>query len=62
MYKNSVATPIGECEKFLQSSETQGVHGDQMECEMRVGNDHHIPTFPRLNMSDYFFGKEMGIG
>ena len=29
---------------------------------MSLGNDHHIPAFPRLNMSDDFPGKEMGVG
>ena len=57
-----VRTPIGECEKILQSSEMQGVHGDQKEYAQGTGNDHHIPTFPRLSLSDDFPGKEMRIG
>ena len=40
----------------------QGVHGDQRECAQGMGKDHHIPTFPRLGLSDDFPGKEMRIG
>ena len=33
MYK-ICQNPYWECEKFLQSSEMQGVHGDQKECAL----------------------------
>ena len=32
MYKMISPTPFGECKKILQSSEMQGVHGDQKNC------------------------------